>query len=161
MNKKKVRHILMMSCQLLTSRLTSNERCSLCRHGFTALCKGLHQTRSTEGVRKGGKEGKECTGVRKNWNQNRAVIITKSSIKNSNMKGYFRKIELSKFCSHPVLVNQLLSTFSSLLKNWFPAKLVSPFECVSFSSRISVSCFCFILVFSCRCLCVAECRRGD
>lgn len=44
------------------------ERYSLCRHGFTALCKGLHQTlagreRRREGGREGGKErGGEAGG---------------------------------------------------------------------------------------------------
>lgn len=44
------------------------ERYSLCRHGFTALCKGLHQTlagregerEGREGRRAGGRAGREA-----------------------------------------------------------------------------------------------------
>lgn len=43
------------------------ERYSLCRHGFTALCKGLHQTLAgREGERKGEKDEESSQG----WAEN-------------------------------------------------------------------------------------------
>lgn len=50
------------------------ERYSLCRHGFTALCKGLHQTLAG---REGGGEAAEGGGTNrahKGWAENRVKL---------------------------------------------------------------------------------------
>lgn len=77
--------IIRSACKVLKGTGSSRqreERCYLCRHGFTALCKGLHQTPAwMEGGRMGGREGTECTGVGGKWSEAKTASI---AIRSSN-----------------------------------------------------------------------------